>query len=122
MFELSIDGEFAAAHFLREYEGKCENLHGHNWKVQLRLRADGLNSIGMVLDFKDARAVLTDVLNRFDHKCLNELSEFKEVNPTTENLSRMICEEVSARLPEGVKVSRVTCWESERCSASYYAP
>jgi 6-pyruvoyltetrahydropterin/6-carboxytetrahydropterin synthase len=120
MYELKVDSEFAAAHFLREYEGKCENLHGHNWKVEVRLRSENLDRTGMVMDFKRIRALVSEVLDLFDHKCLNELDVFKKVNPTTENVSRIIYGEVASKLPPGIAVSRVTCWESDRCAAAYF--
>ena len=120
MYEIRVETEFAAAHYLREYQGKCENLHGHNWKVELRLRSEKLDKTGMLMDFKHAREILHDVICRLDHKYLNEVEEFKEVNPTTENLVRILYEELQAKMPDGIKVSRVTCWESERCGASYF--
>lgn len=120
MYELSVESEFAAAHFLREYEGKCENLHGHNWKVRVRLRSQALDKLGMVIDFKEVRALVSGVIERFDHRCLNELEEFKKINPTTENLSRLLYETIGAALPPGIAVSRVTCWESDRCAAAYF--
>ena len=120
MYELRIESDFAAAHYLREYEGKCENLHGHNWKIEIILRGAELGKAGMLMDFKNARAIVNEVLERFDHKYLNELEEFKTVNPTTENLSRMLYESIGVKLPGGVRVQRVTCWESERCGASYF--
>ena len=120
MYELRIEDTFAAAHYLRDYEGKCENLHGHNWKVEVMLRGEKLGKGGMLVDFKTAREILSDVLGRFDHKYLNEVKEFEKVNPTTENLARILYEAIGARLPGGVSVSRVTCWESDRCGASYF--
>ncbi len=120
MYELRVEGEFAAAHFLRGYEGKCENLHGHNWKVELRVAGEKLGELDMLMDFKRLKALLGEVLDIFDHRCLNELEAFAELNPTTENVARMLFGQVASKLPEGVRVSRVTCWESERCSASYF--
>jgi len=120
MYELSVEGGFAAAHFLREYEGKCENLHGHNWHVEVRLQSEGLDRLGMVMDFKEIKALVGEVLEKFDHRCLNELDEFKKANPTTENCARIIYAELASRLTGGIKVSRVTCWESPMCGASYW--
>lgn len=119
MYELCVESVFAAAHFLREYEGKCENLHGHNWKIEMRLRGEKLGPGEMLIDFKKAREILNGVLERFDHRYLNELDEFTETNPTTENLARILFEAIGAELPKGVRVSRVTCWESDHCGASY---
>jgi len=119
MYELNIDTEFAAAHRLREYEGDCENLHGHNWKVRVALQAETLNPLGMVVDFREIKSILSSILDEFDHAFLNELERFEKVNPTTENIARTIADEVAARLPEGIRVAAVTAWESPRCSATY---
>lgn len=120
MFELIVETDFAAAHSLRGYQGKCESLHGHNWKVQVVLSAEKLDSLGMVLDFKDVKAAVNEVLEAFDHKNLNDLAYFEEVNPTTENVSRVLYDKLSKKLPEGVSVCKVTTWESDRCGASYF--
>ena len=120
MYELRVQSEFAAAHFLREYEGKCENLHGHNWRIDVYVRGRKLDNAGMLIDFKHVKAIVSEVLERYDHKYLNELEEFRTDNPTTENISRILFKAIGSRLPEGVTVSRVTCWESERCGASYF--
>lgn len=120
MYELQVEGGFAAAHFLREYKGKCENLHGHNWKVEVRLHSQKLDGIGMVMDFRQLKAILGEVLEKFDHRCLNELEEFRKVNPTTENCARIIYTQIASKLPDGVSVCRVTCWENEKCAASYF--
>ena len=120
MYELKVEDEFAAAHFLRGYQGKCENLHGHNWKVEVRLRSDELDELGMVMDFKKLKGIVAEVLEGFDHRCLNELETFREQNPTTENVARIIYNQVASKLPPGIAASRVTCWESERCAASYF--
>ncbi|MCD6405407.1 MAG: 6-carboxytetrahydropterin synthase QueD [Planctomycetes bacterium] len=120
MYELKVSSEFAAAHFLRGYQGKCENVHGHNWKVEVRLRCGKLDKLGMVMDFRKIRALVSEVIERFDHKFLNEMKEFEKINPTTENVSRMIYEEVGPQLPPGITVSQVSCWESDRCAASYF--
>lgn len=119
MYELSVEEHFAAAHNLRGYEGECENLHGHNWRVQLLLAAEELDELGMVMDFREVKKVLKEVLARFDHKYLNEVAPFDSRNPTTENLCRYMAEELQKRLPDRVSVRRVSCWESEECGSSY---
>jgi len=119
LYELQIEGEFAAAHRLREYEGECERLHGHNWRIQLVLEGGKLNSLGMLMDFRDAKRLLGEALEQFDHRDLNELDRFKQVNPTTENVARFICDDLSSRLPEGIRVQSVTAWESPRCGVTY---
>jgi len=119
MFELTVRAEFAAAHRLRGYEGACEKLHGHNWKVDVVLASDRLDDLGMVADFKQVKAALKKVQDRFDHQFLNDVEPFTEVNPTTENIARAIAERLAPELPEGVRVKSVTSWESDRCGATY---
>jgi 6-pyruvoyltetrahydropterin/6-carboxytetrahydropterin synthase len=122
MYELVVSGDFAAAHNLRGYKGKCENLHGHNWKVEATLASDRLGPLGMVMDFKDVKQALASVLERYDHRYLNEVDDFKEINPTTENMGRIICERLAGKLPEHVSVRSVAVWESEHCCARYVRP
>ena len=120
MFELIIDSEFSAAHNLRNYKGACENLHGHNWKIQIVLESDVLNDLGMVLDFKDLKEITDNIIVKYDHKYLNEVEDFVVTNPTTENISKLLYREISDELPEGVFVKKITTWESEGFGASYY--
>ncbi|MBM4017008.1 MAG: 6-carboxytetrahydropterin synthase QueD [Planctomycetes bacterium] len=118
-YELLITSEFSAAHNLRGYKGKCERLHGHNWRVDLRLAGARLNRGGMLLDFVDAKRILADVLEPLDHAYLNEVPPLDRVNPSSENLARVIAQGVARRLPRGLRVASVTCWESARCAATY---
>jgi 6-pyruvoyltetrahydropterin/6-carboxytetrahydropterin synthase len=120
MYELVVSDSFSAAHHLRGYKGKCEALHGHNWKVEATVASDKLDSLGMVLDFTDIKKALAEVLERYDHKYLNETADFSEINPTTENMARMVYEHLGAALPRHVKVKSVGVWESERCCARYF--
>ena len=119
MHELIVESEFAAAHRLRDYDGACENLHGHNWRVELVVAGHRLGNLGMLMDFRDLKKLLRDTLEAFDHTYLNDLPCFQKDNPTTENLSRIIFGECSRRLPRGVTVKSVTVWESPRCCARY---
>jgi len=119
MYELIVEADFAAAHRLRGYQGACENLHGHNWRVEVTLAGDRLNDLGMLVDFREVKRILAEVLERFDHTLLNDLEEFRRVNPTTENLARILYESCSARLPPGVRVRNVAVWESPGCGARY---
>lgn len=119
MYEINLDADFAAAHRLRGYEGDCERLHGHNWRVRVTLESADLGPLGMVVDFREVKAVLADVLGEFDHAFLNDLDRFQTVNPTTENIARAICEDIAPRMPSGVRVAAVTAWESARYSATY---
>lgn len=119
MFELSVKGEIASAHFLRGYEGKCKNLHGHNWEVEVVILSNRLDPIGMVADFVVLKKMLRDVLSTLDHVCLNDLDYFKKVNPTSENLAKYIYENFS-KLIAPVNLKSVQVWESETSAVVYY--
>ena len=117
MYELMIEDTFAAAHALKGYEGPCENMHGHTWKVQVFLKGEKLNKIGILQDFKNLKKTLKTILSRFDHANLNDLVSFKKENPTSENLARIIFDEMR-KIVKGT--SKVTVWESATSNASYY--
>jgi 6-pyruvoyltetrahydropterin/6-carboxytetrahydropterin synthase len=120
MYELKIISQFAAAHQLREYQGKCENLHGHNWKVEVHVTGDRLEKNGLLIDFKLIKNATKKVLNELDHEFLNELDAFKTINPSSENIARHIFTALSRELnTENIKISRVTTWESDSACASY---
>ncbi len=119
MFELSISGHFAAAHFLRNYEGPCKNLHGHTWKVQVTIQSEKLNDIGLVVDFRDLKQRLKEILMPIDHVCLNDLPYFHDVNPSTENLAKYIYYEF-AKVTFPFILKRVRVWESETSSVTYF--
>ena len=119
MYELVVHAGFAAAHRLREYHGDCENLHGHNWKLEVVLSARKLDKLGMVCDFRVVKQHLAAVTDRLDHKYLNELTEFAKRNPTTENVAAFVSRELAKLLPRGVRVAMVTAWESDGCGATY---
>jgi 6-pyruvoyltetrahydropterin/6-carboxytetrahydropterin synthase len=118
MYELMIEDTFASAHQLIGYEGPCENIHGHTWKVQVFLKGDNLDKLGMLYDFKQAKSTLKDILSEFDHKNLNEMGYFRKSNPTAENIARTICDLYSDKIGD-IKVSKVTVWESETTCATY---
>jgi len=122
VYELVVHAGFAAAHRLREYHGDCENLHGHNWKLEVVLAAENLDKLGMVCDFRVIKRHLASVVKQLDHKYLNELEEFGERNPTTENVAAFVCRELVKLLPEPVRVARVTAWESDGCGATFINP
>ena len=119
-WRLKVKNSFSAAHFLRNYHGKCERLHGHNWRVELEVEGDRLDEMGLLMDFKDLKRILGEVIDRLDHCLVNELSPFDRVNPSSENLARYIFEEVKKRLPEEVRVHSVTVWESDSACATYF--
>ncbi len=118
MFELMVEETFDAAHALRGYKGECENLHGHSWRVQANFRGDKLNDIGIMLDFREAKTKLYGILKKFDHKNLNDLPEFQNDNPSSENIARFIFENLKRGLPG---LFKVTVWESTTTYASYYS-
>lgn len=120
MYKLSVTDSFSAAHRLCGYEGACSNLHGHNWKVRVGLQASELDDIGMAMDFGAIKQLLQDILQELDHAYLNELSDFRELNPTSENLARYIFARLQASLVNPtVKVCEVEICESERSSVIY---
>jgi 6-pyruvoyltetrahydropterin/6-carboxytetrahydropterin synthase len=121
MYELRVTSSFAAAHQLRNYGGKCEQLHGHNWKVEVFVEAEELNQAGLAIDFKEIKEALERNLSRFDHKNLNDLPLFEKENPSSENIARLIHGEISALLSDyNVHVEKVSVWESDTCCASYF--
>lgn len=122
VYSLTVRASFAAAHRLREYEGNCEHLHGHNWQVEVSVESDRLDAVGMALDFRVMKRALSDLLSRWDHKYLNEIPPFTEENPSSENLARRIFDEMEGMLPGHAKVSRVAVWESEDARAEYSRP
>jgi 6-pyruvoyltetrahydropterin/6-carboxytetrahydropterin synthase len=120
MYELKIITQFAAAHRLLHFQGKCEQLHGHNWKVEVFVRADRLDSAGLVRDFGEIKAVTHEVLNGLDHRYLNEISPFNEENPSSENIARYLFQELSRRLNDDrAQVSKISVWESDSACATY---
>jgi 6-pyruvoyltetrahydropterin/6-carboxytetrahydropterin synthase len=123
MYELKIISQFAAAHQLREFVGKCEELHGHNWKVEVYVTGNRLGKNGLLIDFALIKKQTEQVLDEMDHKFLNDLEAFKELNPSSENIARHIFESLSKELNDGnVRVSRVTAWESDDACATYSEP
>jgi 6-pyruvoyltetrahydropterin/6-carboxytetrahydropterin synthase len=121
MYEVRIDEEFSAAHALRGYKGKCENLHGHNWKVEVYVRGERLDEIGMMVDFRELKAATRRVMHHLDHRNLNELQPFdNEMNPSSEHLAGFILHEVASQINnERVKVYKVRVWETPSTSATY---
>ena len=118
MYELTVKGEFAASHSLRGYEGKCKKLHGHTWHVDVVVRGEKVNGVGMLIDFKEIKGDLKNILEGLDHGHLNNLPYFKKANPTSENIAKYIFDCLAKKI-HGVKVQRVTVWESEKSGASY---
>jgi len=121
MFDLTIESQFSAAHQLRGYKGKCEALHGHNWRVQVTVSSEKLDDIGMVLDFHELKAITGEVLVSLDHSFLNDVFPFTEINPSSENMAKWIYESIRKKiLKKNCTISSVTVWENETSSATYY--
>ncbi len=120
MYELTVEASFSAAHNLRGYNGACENLHGHNWKVEVRVVSDVLDKVGMVIDFRRLKGETGRIIEGLDHKYLNEVAPFDRENATAENISRFIYLKLKEILGPEIKVARVTVWESENAAAAYY--
>ena len=123
MYELKVISQFAAAHQLRGFVGKCEALHGHNWKVEVYVTGTRLGKDGLLIDFALIKEQTEQALDEMDHKFLNDLEAFKDINPSSENIARHIFRSLSNELSnENVRVSRVTAWESDNASATYSEP
>jgi len=121
MYELTIETGFASAHQLRGYKGKCENLHGHNWKVQISVAAERLNDIDIAIDFHDLKKIANEVISPLDHAYLNDIFPFTEKNPSSENIAKWIYDSIKKKInDDNIHVSAVTVWESDTASASYY--
>jgi 6-pyruvoyltetrahydropterin/6-carboxytetrahydropterin synthase len=120
MYHLTVHTSFAAAHNLINYQGDCENLHGHNWKVEVTVAARELDHAGLGIDFKILKARLRELLQTLDHKYLNQLEPFQQLSPSSENIARHLFGALSAQLDNGnVTLERVNVWESDYACASY---
>jgi 6-pyruvoyltetrahydropterin/6-carboxytetrahydropterin synthase len=124
LFEVTVEETFAAGHYLRNYKGKCENPHGHNYKVLVTLQGHELDKAGLLLDFKDLKQVMRAVVERLDHQMINDVPPFTEVNPSAENLARYFYQESNTRLKSvtngRVSVKAVTMFETDTTNATYF--
>ncbi len=119
-YTMKILLDFAAAHLLRDYEGVCNRLHGHNWKVEVQVTALKLDDVGMGMDFKVIKDATRELIGKLDHRNLNDIPPFDKINPTAENISEYLYSELSKMLnADGIKVSAVTLWETDRASVTY---
>lgn len=119
MYKISKTVSFAYGHRLLDYKGKCENLHGHNWRIRVSVTGQKLDKMGMLVDFTDLKSALDAVLKKLDHTNLNDVNPFNTVNPTAENIAAYIYEGLKKyQLPQ-IKISSVEVWESESSSAKY---
>ena len=122
MFEVAVEQNFASAHALRNYKGRCENVHGHNWKVQVVIEGEKLDATGMLVDFLDVKSFMGEVLDRIDHQFLNEIPPFDVVNPSAENIAEYFYQQLNGKLadtPVPVRIREVKIWETEIQSATY---
>ncbi|HVO26437.1 MAG TPA: 6-carboxytetrahydropterin synthase QueD [Candidatus Margulisiibacteriota bacterium] len=124
MFQITVEDTFAAGHYLRNYRGKCENPHGHNYKVRVTLCGEELDRAGLLLDFKDLKDVMRETVERLDHQMINDLEPFTVLNPSAENLAKYFYDETQARLRAAtngrVRVKDVTVWETDTTTATYF--
>jgi 6-pyruvoyltetrahydropterin/6-carboxytetrahydropterin synthase len=123
MFELTVEDTFAAGHYLRNYKGKCENPHGHNYKIRVTLAGKELDRAGLLLDFKDLRGVMRHVIERLDHQMINDIEPFTVLNPSAENIAKYFFDETSVRLRQAtdgrVNVKDVMVFETDTTTAKY---
>ena len=120
MYEVSVEYTFAAGHALRNYKGKCENVHGHNYKVRVTIGGKELNSTGLLVDFVDVRDAIKALVDRLDHRFLNDLPPFDQINPSAENIAKYFCENLEPQVHgQGLRVEAVTMWETDITSATY---
>lgn len=124
MFEVTVEAGFSAGHYLRNYRGKCENPHGHNYKVLITLCGQELDPAGLLLDFKQLKQVMRPVIEQLDHQMINDIAPFTELNPSAENLARYFYDETNAQLREmtagRVRVKDCTLFETDTTRATYY--
>jgi 6-pyruvoyltetrahydropterin/6-carboxytetrahydropterin synthase len=122
MFEVRVEETFSSGHALRGYKGKCENVHGHNYRVRVTLAGPRLNDIGLLVDFTELKRVLRGIIAKIDHQFLNDLDAFKVVNPSAENLAKYFYDETRrglSELPEDAGITEVIVWETDTSSAIY---
>jgi len=119
LYRIFIDTHFAASHQLHGYNGPCRALHGHTWKVRVEVTTDQIDNVGISFDFKELKTITESIIQRLDHHHINDIPPFDKENPTAENLSRYIYEEVKKKLFAPVFISKVTVWESANYAISY---
>jgi len=120
MYHISVEQHFDAAHFLRGYQGKCEALHGHRFRVVVKIIASGLDDIGLAYDFVELKRYVADILSRFDHTCLNDVPPFDKINPSSENIASTVYNELQPKLAGApVSISCVEVWESPQTGVVY---
>jgi 6-pyruvoyltetrahydropterin/6-carboxytetrahydropterin synthase len=122
MFQVSVEETFSAGHALRGYRGKCENPHGHNYRVRVTLEGPQLDSIGLLCDFTELKHVMREIIGELDHQFMNDLEAFRSVNPSAENMAKYFYDQVTRQLtelPAGARVTDIVVWETDTTSAQY---
>ncbi len=122
MFQVSVDETFSAGHALRGYKGKCENPHGHNYKVRVTLEGEKLDSVGLLYDFVHLKQIMHDVIRALDHTYLNDFAPFDTQNPSAENIAKYVYDEASKKMreaPNGARIACITVWETDTTAATY---
>ena len=119
MYQVSVEQHFDAAHYLRDYHGKCEKLHGHRFKVVAHLKAEKLNEIGLAYDFIELKQHLSDILAQFDHTCINDISPFDKINASSENIATTIYNQLKPNFTGGVILASIEVWESPQSCITY---
>jgi 6-pyruvoyltetrahydropterin/6-carboxytetrahydropterin synthase len=122
MFQVSVEETFSAGHALRGYKGKCENPHGHNYRVRVEVEGEQLDSIGLLFDFGDLKRILRELIGDIDHKFLNDQAPFDAINPSAENIAKFLYDEASKQMrgmSHGPRIKGITVWETDETSATY---
>ena len=121
MFEVSVEETFAAGHALRNYKGKCENVHGHNYRVMVTVQGEQLDASGLLVDFLDIKRLMGGVIDYLDHRFINDLAPFDEINPSAENIAKYFYDRLSGGLKNDVpvRISEIRVWETDSSSAVY---
>ena len=120
MYKLVVKKEFSSAHVLHGHPGDCKRMHGHNWIVEAKVEGNNINKIGMVIDFKDIKNTLSDIISKLDHRYLNDIEPFIDNNPTAENISKYIYKELSKIInTDNIKVSEIKLWETNNSAVIY---
>jgi 6-pyruvoyltetrahydropterin/6-carboxytetrahydropterin synthase len=127
MFEVFVEETFAAGHALRNYKGKCENVHGHNYRVRVTVEGESLNEAGLLVDFSELKRLLRASIEKLDHVFLNDVAPFDRINPSAENMARHFYQEIAQGLTDGarphpVRVAEVKVWETDTAAATYRMP
>jgi len=122
MFQVSVEDTFSSGHALRGYRGKCENVHGHNYRVRVTVEGSQLDSIGLLVDFTLLKQVMREIIGRLDHQFINDLEPFRAVNPSAENLAKYFYDEMQRglnNLPPGARITEAIIWETDTSQAKY---